>query len=124
MLQLATMYGTDNCWAVATCGSSFSQTQMNLLLDLGVSEIILGFDREFTGGHCAPDTDEYEQKLLRVVSPLLPYAEVSVIMDYDGLTNYKDSPTDRGQEIFEKLYHQRVHLRTFDARSKTTKRRK
>ena len=123
VLQLASMYGTDNCWAVATCGSNFSQTQMNLLLSLGVSEIILGFDREFTTGRCAPETDAYEQKLLRIVSPLLPYADVSVIMDYEGLTNYKDSPTDRGQEIFEKLYHQRVHLKTFDAYGKPKRRK-
>ena len=56
------MYGAENCWAVATCGSSFSKDQMNLLLSLGVTEIVLGYDREFDGGRGAPDTIEYEQK--------------------------------------------------------------
>ena len=119
VLQLASMYGLEHCWAVATCGSNFSQAQMNLLLSLGVSEIILGFDREFNGGKGAPDTTEYEAKLLRILAPLLPYVNVSVIMDYDGLTQYKDSPTDRGREIFEKLYHQRVRLYTYDEERKT-----
>ena len=117
VLQLATMYGLDNCFAVATCGSSFSKEQMKLLLDLGVNEIILGFDREFDGGRGAPDTIEYEQKLLKIVSPLLPYVNVSVIMDYDHiLPQKKMSPTDAGKEIFEKLYHQRVRLSSYNER--------
>lgn len=114
VLQIASMYGVDQCFAVATCGSSFSKDQMNLLLDLGVEQVILGYDREFHGGKGAPDTTEYEAKLLRVVSPLLPYVNVSVVMDYDHLTNYKDSPTDHGREIFEKLYHQRIRLYTYN----------
>lgn len=111
VLQLASMYGAKNCWAVATCGSSFSKDQMNLLLSLGVTEIILGYDREFDGHRGDPDTIEYEQKLLKIISPLLPYVNVSVIMDYDHLLPQKKmSPTDAGKEIFEQLYHERVRL--------------
>lgn len=123
VLQLATMYGVDECWAVATCGSSFSKEQMNLLLDLGVEEIVLGYDREFLGGKAAPDTVEYEAKLLKIVTPLLPYVNVSVVMDYDHLTNYKDSPTDRGRDIFEKLYHGRIRLYTYNEKLKQNRRK-
>lgn len=115
VMQLATMYGVDNCWAVATCGSSFSRDQMNLLLALGVEEIILGYDREFEGHKGDQDTMEYEQKLLKVVAPLLPYVNVSVIMDYDHLLpKAKMSPTDAGKEIFEQLYHSRVRLYSYN----------
>jgi len=114
VLQLATMYGVENCWAVATCGSSFSKEQMNLLLDLGVEEIVLGYDREFEGGKGSEDTTQYEEKLLKTVSPLLPYVNVSVVMDYDHLTPYKASPTDCGKEIFEQLYHNRIKLYTYN----------
>ena len=106
------MYGIDQCWAVAVCGSSISPQQRRMLIDLGVNELVLGFDREFTGGRESEDTKEYEQKLLRVVNPLIPFINVSVIMDYNGLTALKDAPTDRGREIFEELYHQRVRLYT------------
>ena len=41
---------------------------------------------------------------------MLPYVNVSVIMDYDHKTQYKDSPPDRGREIFEDLYRNRVRL--------------
>lgn len=110
VLQAATFYGSDSCWAVATCGSSFSKEQMNLLLDLGVEEIIIGYDREFKGVRGEPDVIAYEDKLLKIAEPLLPYVNVSVIMDYDHKTQYKDSPTDRGREIFEDLYRNRVRL--------------
>ena len=112
VLQLASMYGIDQCWAVAVCGSSISPQQRRMLIDLGVNELVLGFDHEFTGGRGDADTKDYEQKLLRIVNPLIPFINVSVIMDYDGLTALKDAPTDRGREIFEKLYHQRVRLYT------------
>jgi len=112
VLQLASFYGTDNCWAVATCGSSFSKTQMQLLLDLGVEEIVLAYDREFQGLKGEQDTVAYEDKLMKIIVPLLPYVNVSVIMDYEHLTPYKASPTDCGREIFEKLYKNRVKLYT------------
>lgn len=112
-LQLASFYGVENCWAVATCGSSLSRDQMNLLLSLGVSEVVLGFDKEFEGKRGDPDVVAYEQKLLKLVSPLLPYVNVSIIMDYEGvLPEKKMSPTDYGREAFEKLYHSRVRLYT------------
>ena len=112
VLQAASFYGLDNCFAVATCGSSFSKEQMSLLLSLGVEECILAYDREFEGGKGAPDTVAYEDKLMKVVAPLLPYVNVSVIIDYNHLLPYKGSPTDCGKEIFEQLYHSRVKLYT------------
>ena len=123
VLQLASMYGVDNCWAVATCGSNFTKNQMNLLLSLGVTEIVLGYDREFDGKKGDKDTIEYEQKLLKIVSPLLPYINVSVIMDYDHLLPQKKmSPTDAGKEVFEKLYHSRIKLYSYN--EKIERRRK
>lgn len=112
VLQAASFYGLDDCFAVATCGSSFSKEQINLLLNLGVEEVIMGLDREFQGGKGAPDTLAYEEKILKLVGSLLPYVNVSVIMDYDHLLPYKGSPTDCGKEIFETLYHNRVKLYT------------
>ena len=110
VLQLASMYGTDNCWAVATCGSSFSKEQMDLLLQLGVEEVILGYDRDYLGDSFSEDALLYRQKLIKTVQPLLPYTNVSIIMDYDHLTDYKDSPTDKGREVFEQLFDKREVL--------------
>lgn len=110
VMQLATMYGQNNCWALACYGSSLSSDHIKLLLELGVEEVVLGFDREFNGSGVDKDILEYKEKLYKVVKPLLPYMRVAIIMDTDHLTQYKDSPTDRGKEIFEKLYHARRYV--------------
>lgn len=125
VMQLATMYGQSNCWALACYGSSLSTDHINLLLQLGVEEVILGFDREFNGTGIDLDVVTYEEKLRKIVKPLLPYMKVSIIMDVDHLTQYKDSPTDRGKEIFEKLYHTRKHIKVPENQLlRKTKRRK
>lgn len=110
VMQCASYYGVDNCFCVATCGSSLSQDQINLIMQLGVTEVILGYDREFEGGYGDPDTEEYEQKLLKTVKPLTLYFNTYIIMDYDHLTGYKDSPTDCGKEILEKLMKQKQYV--------------
>ena len=73
-------------------------------------EVILAYDREFDGGRGDPDTVEYEKKLSKIMKGLTPYVSVYVIMDYDHLTNKKDSPTDQGKEIFEKLLNAKIYV--------------
>ncbi len=110
VMQCASYYGVDNCFCVATCGSSLSQDQINLLMQLGITECVLGYDREFKGGFGDPDTEAYEQKLLKTVKPLTLYFNTYIIMDYDHLTGYKDSPTDCGKEVLEKLMKQKIYV--------------
>ena len=43
----ASYFGIDNDISVACCGSSLIAYQVKLLLDLGVEEIIIGFDKQF-----------------------------------------------------------------------------
>lgn len=110
VMQIATMYGIENCFAVATCGSSFSTTQLELLLEAGATEIILAFDADHEGKRGEPDTIEYEKKLLDVIEKCLPYMNVSIIFDYDHILPHKASPSDCGKEKFEKLFHSRIKL--------------
>lgn len=110
VLQLATMYGVDHCYALAVYGSALSQDHIQTLLDLQVDEVIIGFDHEFTGKRGEADEHEYEQKLLKLARPLLPYMKVSLILDVNNLTPYKASPTDCGKEIFEQLYRSRNYV--------------
>ena len=39
------------------------------------------------------------------------YANMSFIYDRNGLLDLKDSPSDRGQIIFEKLLEERIHVK-------------
>ena len=123
VMQTSTFYGTNNCFCVATCGSSpLSQKQIDLLLSLGVEEVILGYDREFRGGKGDADTIEYEKKLLKVVQPLAAYFNVYVIMDYEGKTGYKDSPTDSTKETLEYLMKHKIFIPSISEKDKRIKR--
>ena len=110
VMQCASYYGVDNCFCVATCGSSLSQDQINLIMQLGVTECILAYDREFEGGIGDKDTEAYEQKLLKTVKPLTLYFNTYIIMDYDHLTGYKNSPSDCGKEILEQLLKKKIYV--------------
>ena len=110
VLQSASFYGVDNSYCVATCGSTITDDQIKLLIDLGVEEVILGYDRDFMGKKGDDDVVKYEQKLYRILQPLLPYFNVYVIFDYEHCTGYKDSPTDCGKRIFEDLWKKKIYV--------------
>ena len=112
--EVKTVYENNN-FAVATCGSSFSQQQLMLLLKLGVNEIIFCYDKENDDDRNSDLTVNYEAKLLKIVKPLTKYANIYVVMDYEGLLGYKDSPTDRGQEILEQLMKKKQKVLPIEA---------
>lgn len=105
----------NNNFAVATCGSSFSQQQLKLLLGLGVNEIIFCYDKENDDNRDSELTQNYEAKLLKITQPLTKYVNVYVVMDYDGYLDYKDSPTDKGQETLEKLMKKKQKVFAIEA---------
>lgn len=46
-LLFASYFGEENDITVAVCGSSLSSYQVKLLLDLGIEEMIIAFDKQF-----------------------------------------------------------------------------
>lgn len=112
VMQCATMYGIENNFCVATCGSNLSEAQMDLLINLGVEELILGYDKEYTTKKGEPETVAYFQKLVKHVQHVTQYMDVYIIMDHDELLGYKDSPTDRGKEVLEKLMSSKIYVGT------------
>lgn len=111
VLQIGSIFGIHNNWSVAVCGSNISEDQIKLILSLDVEEVIVAFDADYVGTKGEEDVIAYEQKLLKTVAPLIPYVNVSIIMDYQHLLpERKMSPSDYGGETFEKLYHQRIRL--------------
>lgn len=100
-------FGIDNDIFVATCGSTFSQHNMQTLLDLGVEEIVIAFDREGE----KDDKKHYVSKFYKINSKLKNYAKVSFIYDKDGkYLDYKQSPLDCGIDTFMKLFKERIYL--------------
>ena len=96
------------------CGSALSQTQINLLLGLGVEEIILAFDKENDNDPASEQTLKYESKLLRLVQPYASLFDMYVVFDYDNLLELKDSPIDKGKEIFEQLLSKKIYISSIE----------
>lgn len=99
----------SNC--VACCGSTFNKYHVSLLTDvLGVNEIVVALDKEYEDW-LSPKARQYREKIERLCKKYKNQANFSYIWDRENLLNEKDSPFDRGKEIFEYLYKNRVKVR-------------
>lgn len=93
----------DNC-AAAVCGSSFNKYQLNILLKYcHPKEIVICFDKEEKQGE-----EKYLKKLYHICEKYKNYCNFSFIYDMENLLDMKDSPTDKGEEIFRKLLDRRI----------------
>ena len=71
--------------------------------------MIIAFDRQFQ----EIGDDEFHHltdNLTKINNKYKNYIDISIMFDKKMLTGYKDSPIDDGQEIFMKLYKERIKL--------------
>lgn len=88
-------YGFENTGALLT--SHLNVYQMKLLIKLSV-DVVFALDK---------GVDVYEDKhILR----MKPFAAISYIQDRWGLIEEKDSPVDKGKDVFIELYNKRRRL--------------
>lgn len=92
---IADGWGIQNCGALLT--SHLNPGQMKILAKLGV-RAVFALDR---------DVDVSKDKNIR---KLQHYIHVETIRDTGHLLDEKDSPVDKGEEVFRKLYEQRTRL--------------
>ena len=109
-LLYASYFGAENDITVACCGSNFLANQVQLLLNLGVEEIIVAFDKQFQ----QVGDDEWK-RLVKVLKGLHQkygaYVQISYMFDKEDLLGYKESPIDRGPEVFMKMFNERVVIK-------------
>lgn len=98
--------------SVASFGTSFSIHQFKILESLGVQEIIFAYDRQYKKADGSDS--EYKrlaQKLSRIHKRFASEkVTISFMMDNENLLDYKDSPIDKGLDVFKKLFEQRFTL--------------
>lgn len=105
ILQLDS-FSIPNC-GVAVCGSNFNKFQLNILLrHCYPKEIILCFDNEEK-----EKEEKYFLKLYNICKKYEIYCNFSFIYDRERLLKMKDSPSDRGEDVFLKLLDRRVKIR-------------
>jgi len=114
VLLYGSIYGQENNIAVATCGMTFSLFQRDLLISLGVTEIIVAYDMQYELDKIDKQNKKkweeycgYFKRLIKIAKMTMDYCNISAISCWDDRINYKDSPIDQGKEIFEELYRER-----------------
>ena len=93
---LADTWGIKNCGALLT--SHLNPSQMKLLVQLGC-RVVFALDK---------DVDVRED---HNIVKLKRYVNVEYLCDSDNLLAEKDAPVDRGLEVFQTLYNQRIKYR-------------
>ena len=90
---------------------NFSIQKLKLILTFGVERYTIGLDKQYKeiGDN---EHKAWVKKINKIIDIIKPYAkEISVIWDKDNnLLDYCDSPTDKGNDIFMKLYKEREVL--------------
>lgn len=98
-------FNMPNC-SVAVCGSQFNKYQLKLLLKhCRPREIIICFDKEEEKGE-----QKYFNKLSTLCRKYTQYCNFSFIYDRMNLLNLKDSPTDKGEDVFKNLLSHRIKI--------------
>ena len=106
-LLYASYFGADNDISVATCGFNLLSYQVELLISCGAKEIIIAFDKQFQ----EQGDEEWEKlvkKLYNIHDKYGSYVQISYLFDKQNLLDYKDSPIDKGKDIFLQLFKERV----------------
>ena len=112
VLKCEGFYGNNN-FTVAVCGNHISSYQRSMILNLGVKEVMIAFDRDY---HEASKEEAYDyaNKILNIAYTFCPYVTTYVLWDKENILGYKDSPADKGQEVLEKLMKQKYEVETKD----------
>lgn len=112
-----TFYGEQSC-TVATCGFNITNRQKELILQCGVEEVILAFDKDYdpldyidsTDAYSLAQFEKYRERIYSLGQKFTKYCRVYVLWDNLSLLQKKDSPFDRGKEVFEKLFENKFEI--------------
>ena len=107
-LQMVTMFG-DSTSCVSLFGWNCNKLRRDMLLDLGVQRVNIALDRQYH----KPSGDEfavYVRQVKKIAALFKPYCQVGIIWDKQDRLGYKDSPSDKGLEVWNQLYQERTIL--------------
>ena len=109
VLKYEDMY--DYNISVASCGSNLNYHQIELLIkECQVNNIIIAYDKEFNL-FASKEGVNYYNKLQKLCEKYSNYCNFSFLFDYNNLLDLKDSPIDKGKEVFEELMKKKIQVR-------------
>lgn len=102
-LQAETFLGDANV-VVATCGNSLNRWQvLQLIKHTDVREVVIAYDKKV-------GDEKYFHKLHAMAVKYSNYCNFSFIYDFNDLLEDKDSPFDKGRDIFLQLIKERIKV--------------
>lgn len=95
--------------ALAIFGSNISKRHIEMLLELGINDVVLCMDSDYrqVGDD---DFQFFVAKMRKLAGKLRGYFNVSIIYNNQGYDGYKYSPVDFDRWQFDKLYESRVRV--------------
>lgn len=90
-------WGYENAIAAET--SRMNDSQINLLIKMGVKDVVIAFDKDVS-----------YQSVIGLTAKLRKFANVYAVIDKEDLLQEKESPCDEGREVWERLYSARIRL--------------
>lgn len=110
-LLFASYFGLNNDISVAACGSNLINYQVQLLVSLGVNEIIIAFDKQYQKTNNEDkEWVRWTKKLTELHNKYGAYVQISYLFDKQDILKYKDSPIDEGIDNFLYLFNNRIVL--------------
>lgn len=113
-VMLARQYGYSMGIATHTFGVHLNHISM--LIECGAKEIVLAFDKQYEQEE-GQAWELYERKTRDIARKVGGYCKISRIIDRDGRTSFKDSPIDRGRDVFIYLLGARETLSNEEPKS-------
>ena len=97
--------------SVALFGMNLSRTQRDMILSLGVKNVYIALDKQYkqlvlddNEEEWTEEFQQYQHNVFKIANMLREYCNVYYIYDYENLLDYKDSPSDKGAEVWNTLY--------------------
>ena len=104
-------YHNEYSNTVACCGSKINKYQISLLTNiLGANEITIAFDKEYEDWR-SDEAQTYRKKIEDLCKDYKGQATFYYIWDMKNLLGHKDSPFDKGKEVFVELFKNRIRIR-------------
>ena len=108
VLKAHTWFGHHNM-TIAMFGNHLNNYRRNLLLELGVDEVIIAPDYDYKEVG-SPEHKQWERNQIRLAQMFSGFCQVSIMLDEEGIVPYKNNIFDMTKEMYEQFYAERYRL--------------
>ena len=108
-IQMQDILG-DNNISCAMFGWNFNKIRRDMLLDVGVKTVTIALDKQYQS-QGDKEFGIYVNQVKKIARLFSPYCTVYVIYDRYGFLRYKDSPSDKGNEVWWRLWKEKTRIK-------------